>query len=102
MAGSGLEVSNIVCRQYVAEGQYIGSHWENEHFEADINQLPANKLGQGQNARPYPQYLGIGVGSGGARTGKYSGVSNYEAVQGLLHKPFGMVCLLNSLTHGRG
>ncbi len=73
----------------VAEGQYIGSHWENEHFEADINQLPANKLGQGQNARPYPQYLGIGVGSGGARTGKYSGVSNYEAVQGLLHKPFG-------------
>jgi hypothetical protein len=73
----------------VAEGQYIGSHWENQHFEADVNQLPANKLGQGQNARPYPQYLGIGVGSGGARTGKYSGVSNYEAVQGLLHKPFG-------------
>jgi hypothetical protein len=73
----------------VAEGQYIGSHWENQHFEADINQLPANKLGQGQNARPYPQYLGIGVGSGGARTGKYSGISNYEAVQGLLHKPFG-------------
>jgi len=73
----------------VAEGQYIGSHWENQHFEADINQLPANKLGQGQNARPYPQYLGIGIGSGGARTGKYSGVSNYEAVQGLLHKPFG-------------
>jgi hypothetical protein len=73
----------------VLEGQYVGSHWENQHFEADINQLPANKLGQGQNARPYPQYLGIGVGSGGARTGKYSGISNYEAVQGLLHKPFG-------------
>ena len=73
----------------VLEGQYIGSHWENEHFEADVNQLPANKLGQGQNARPYPQYLGIGVGSGGARTGKYSGVSNYEAIQGLLHKPMG-------------
>jgi hypothetical protein len=72
----------------VAEGQYVGSRWENLMFEADINQLPANKLGQGQNARPFPQYLGIGVGSGGARTGKYSGVSNYEAVQGLLHKPF--------------
>jgi Carboxypeptidase regulatory-like domain len=72
----------------VAEGQYVGSRWENLMFEADINQLPANKLGQGQNARPFPQYLGIGIGSGGARTGKYSGVSNYEAVQGLLHKPF--------------
>ena len=38
-------------------------------FEADVNQLPANKLGQGQTARPYPQFSGIGVGSGGSRTG---------------------------------
>ena len=72
----------------VAEGQYVGSHWENMMFEADINQLPADKLGGGNVARPFPQYLGIGIGSAGARTGSYSGVSNYEAVQGLLHKPF--------------
>jgi hypothetical protein len=73
----------------VAEGQYVGNHWENMHFEADINQVPANKLGGGQAARPFPQYLGIGIGSGGARTGLYKGVSNYEAIQALLHKPFG-------------
>jgi hypothetical protein len=78
----------------VAEGQYVGSHWENEMFEADINQLPANKLGcptspQNLNlCRPFPQYLGIGIGSAGARTGSYNGISNYEAVQALLHKPF--------------
>jgi hypothetical protein len=72
----------------VVEGQYVGSHWDNLMFEADVNAVPANKLGGGNAARPFPQYLGIGVGSGGARTGKYSGISNYEAVQGLLHKPF--------------
>lgn len=72
----------------VVEGQYIGSHWENMMFEADVNQLPANKLGGGTGARPFPQYLGIGIGSGGARTGSYNGISNYEAVQALLHKPF--------------
>jgi hypothetical protein len=71
----------------VAEGQYVGSHWGNMMFEADVNQLAANKLGQGQTARPYPQFSGIGVGSGGSRTGSYNGVSNYEAVQFMLHKP---------------
>jgi hypothetical protein len=73
----------------VAEGQYVGSHWENMMFEADINQLPANKLGQGQAARPYPQFSGIGVGSGGSRTGLYSGISNYESASFMLHKPMG-------------
>jgi len=73
----------------VLEGQYVGSHWENMMFEADVNQLPANKLGGGNAARPFPQYLGIGIGSAGARTGTYNGISNYEAAQALLHKPFG-------------
>src|SRR5216684_3497470 len=72
----------------VLEGQYIGSHWDNLHFEADINQVPANKLGGGQNARPYPQFAGIGPGAGGARTGLYNGISNYHAAQVLLQKPF--------------
>ena len=73
----------------VVEAQYVGSHWSNLHFEADINQVPANALGGGQSARPYPQFSGIGIGSGGARTGLYSGISNYHALQVLLKKPFG-------------
>jgi hypothetical protein len=78
----------------VVEAQYVGNHWENMHFEADVNQLPANELGCPSSpltpdaCRPFPQYLGIGIGSGGARTGLYKGVSNYHAVQALLHKPF--------------
>jgi hypothetical protein len=73
----------------VAEAQYVGSHWENMMYEADINQLPANKLGQGQAARPYPQFSGIGVGSGGSRTGSYNGISNYESASFMLRKPMG-------------
>jgi len=73
----------------VVEAQYVGSHWVNEEFLTDINQLPADKLGEGQAARPYPQFTGIGIGSGGSRTGFYTGVSNYESAQVLLKKPFG-------------
>ena len=73
----------------VAEAQYVGSHWENMMFEADINQLPANKLGGTQVDRPYPQFSGIGVGAGGSRTGQYSGISNYQAASFQLHKPMG-------------
>jgi hypothetical protein len=71
----------------VGEAQYVGSHWDNLMFEADVNQVPASKLGGGQTARPFPQFSGIGVGSGGARTGLYSGVSNYQAAEFMLHKP---------------
>ena len=35
----------------VAEAQYVGSHWGNMMFEADVNQLPANKLGRGSRRR---------------------------------------------------
>jgi len=73
----------------VVEAQYVGSHWNNLEFEADINQLPADKLGDGQTARPYPQFSGIGIGSGGSRTGLYTGISNYQAAEFMLHKPFG-------------
>src|SRR5258708_4221066 len=81
----------------VVEGQYVGSHWSNMHFEADINQVPAGSLLQegppsntpAQSLRPFPQFSGIGPGAGGARTGLYTGKSNYEAAQVMLKKPFG-------------
>lgn len=86
----------------VAEAQYVGAHWENMMFEADVNQLPANKLGcpsvNGYSAcRPYPQFSGIGVGSGGSRTGQYAGISNYESASFMLHKPvsYGLAVELN-------
>jgi Carboxypeptidase regulatory-like domain len=72
----------------VVEALYVGDHWVNEEYLADVNQVPANKLGGGQNARPFPQFASIGIGSGGSRTGLYTGVSNYEAAEFLLHKPF--------------
>jgi hypothetical protein len=73
----------------VAEAQYIGSHWENEMFETDINSLSTGALGGTQADLPFPQYQNIGIGSGGARTGLYTGVSNYEAASFILKKPFG-------------
>jgi hypothetical protein len=71
----------------VVEAQYVGSHWENMMFLADVNQLSAANLGKGQTARPYPQFGGIGVGSGGSRTGTYNGISNYQSASFMLHKP---------------
>jgi len=71
----------------VLEAQYVGSHWENEMFETDINSLSTGALG-GANL-PFPQYGNIGIGSGGSRTGLYNGVSNYEAAMFMLHKPMG-------------
>ena len=81
----------------VVEAQYVGNHWNNQEFLADINQVPAGSLYKegppykvpGQSLRPYPQFSGIGIGSGGSRTGLYTGKSNYEALSVLLHKPFG-------------
>ena len=87
-AGSGRRACNGVCPEiWSPRPNMSAATGSNMMFEADVNQLPANKLGQGQTARPYPQFSGIGVGSGGSRTGSYNGVSNYEAVQFMLHKP---------------
>jgi hypothetical protein len=37
--------------------------------------------------RPYPQFGGIGVGSGGLRTGTNNGISNYQSAQFMVHVP---------------
>ena len=65
----------------VAEAAYVGSHGNGLEFQSDINQLPANKLGQGQSARPYPQYLGIGPSVPGGLTGSFNNISNYDSLQ---------------------
>lgn len=80
-------VQRRLPQNMVVEVQYVGSHWQNQMFEADINSLPKTKLGGGQTARPYPQFSGIGIGSGGARTGLYTGISNYHAAEFMLHRP---------------
>jgi Carboxypeptidase regulatory-like domain/TonB dependent receptor len=71
------------------EAAYVGSHGYGLQFQADINQVPANKLGGGQAARPYPQYLGIGPSVPGALTGLYNNISNYNALQLSLRKQLG-------------
>ncbi len=73
----------------VAEAGYIGSKANGLQFQADINQVPANKLGGGQAARPYPQYLGIGPSVPGALSGLYNNISNYNSMQLSLRKQTG-------------
>jgi hypothetical protein len=72
----------------VVEAAYVGSHGTGLEFQEDINQLPANKLGQGQSARPFPQYVGIGPSVPGGLTGRFDNYSNYDALQLLLRKRF--------------
>ncbi len=80
-----------------ADAQYVGSHGYGLQFQADINQVPANKLGGGQAARPYPQYLGIGPSVPGALTGLYNNITNYNALQLELRKQtsFGLMGDIN-------
>jgi hypothetical protein len=72
----------------VAEAAYVGSHGNGLEFQSDINQVPANKLGQGQSGRPYPQYLGIGPSVPGGLTGSFNNVSNYDSLQLSARKRF--------------
>jgi hypothetical protein len=80
-----------------AEAAYVGSHGSGLQFQADINQVPAGKLGGGQAARPYPQYLGIGPSVPGALTGLYTNISNYNAMQLVLQKQmsYGLLASVN-------
>lgn len=53
---------------------YVGNRDPRLQFGRDINQVPAGKLGQGQLARPYPQYLDVNAAL-------FDGHSNYNALQ---------------------
>lgn len=53
---------------------YVGNHGVHLQYARDINQLPVNELGQGQSARPYPQF-------GDIIEAFFDGWSNYNALQ---------------------
>lgn len=53
---------------------YVGNRDPRLQFGRDINQVPANKLGLGQSARPYPQYMNVNAAL-------FDGRSNYNALQ---------------------
>jgi Carboxypeptidase regulatory-like domain len=84
-----LAIEHQLPKNMTVEAAYVGSHGSGLQFQADINQVPASKLGGGQAARPYPQYLGIGPSVPGALTGLYSNISNYNAMQLSLRKQMG-------------
>ncbi len=73
----------------VMEAAYVGSHGNGLEFQENINQLPANKLGQGNSARPFPQFLAIGPSVPGGLTGRFDNYSNYGSAQLSLKKRFG-------------
>jgi hypothetical protein len=74
-------VQRELTQGMVAEASYVGNHGANLSFTRDINQLPQSRLGQGQTARPYPQYQGIGADM-------FDGIENYDALQLSLRKRF--------------
>ena len=84
-----LSIQRQLGSSFVAEAAYVGSHANGLEFQADINQLPADKLGQGQDARPYPQYVGIGPSVPGGLTGSFNNISNYDSLQLSAKKRFG-------------
>ena len=59
---------------FVLDVGYVGNRGINLQFSRDLNQVPADKLGQGQDARPYPQFLQVSAAY-------FDGWSNYNALQ---------------------
>jgi len=83
-----LSVQREVSNNMAVELAYIASHGHNLPWNADINQIPEDKLGPNDVAlgyRPYPQYTGI---SGYVA---HNAVSNYNSLQASIQK---------RLTHG--
>jgi hypothetical protein len=79
-----MDIQRQLSQNFMAEIAYVGSHGFNLSFPVDINQVPASKLASNDasgstNARPYPQYQGIGGSTNNA-------ISNYNSLQASLQK----------------
>ena len=79
-----LSVQRQLGANLVAELAYVGSHGADQPFNTDLNQVPESMLAPNDasgatNARPYPQYQGIG----GYKT---IGISNYHSMQASIQK----------------
>ena len=68
------DVQHEVKGGFVLDVGYVGNRGVNLQFTRDLNQVPANKLGQGQSARPYPLFNQI-------QAAYFDGWSNYNALQ---------------------
>jgi len=63
----------------VFDAGYVGSRGVHLQYTRDLNELPANKLGQGQSAQLYPQF-------GSISAAYFDGRSNYNALQVIVKK----------------
>jgi len=67
-------IQKQLASNFVVEAAYVGSHGMDLPFPTNLNQVPVQNFGQGQNGRPYPQFQGI---SGNI----YNAISNYNSMQ---------------------
>ncbi len=83
-----VQIQQALGRDMMASMAYVGSHGYDLLFPVDINQVPENRLGPNDasgatNARPYPQFQGIGGGGSG---GTNNSNSNYNSLQTTFQK----------------
>jgi hypothetical protein len=83
-----VQVQHTFGRNTVTSVAYVASHGYDLLFPVDINQVPEDKLSPNDatgstNARPYPQFQGIGGGGSG---GTNNSVSNYNSLQAAVDK----------------
>lgn len=75
-----LTLEREFATNFVASASYVGNHGTHLNTGGlDINQVPANKLGQGRTASPYPIFGQITGSTNNA-------ISNYNALQAVLTK----------------
>lgn len=74
-------VQRQLPQEIVAEMSYVGNTAVNLSFPRDLNQLPESKLGQGNPAKPYPNFQSVGATN-------FDGVSNYHSLQMALRKRY--------------
>jgi hypothetical protein len=75
-----LAVEREFARDFVGSVAYVGNHGTHLNTgPVDINQVPANKLGQGRSTSPYPLFNSMTGSTNNA-------LSNYNALQAVLTK----------------